>query len=160
MAGETGHHHSQHEVKPRCSLRNIDQAAGREVARTVLSRGFLTSRWIFANAQPSLQSDVMLSTIRGLAKFIHLAKEELNKPVDYFRNVTHRVILATDSLNLRLDAALRDREENINLHYVVSNVRRPRTSQLPKTKGANTKEPVNITSPCWLQRVCLVLITS
>lgn len=100
----------------RQALGVIEQQAGREVARTALS--LLPDEPVdFDTARPSLQSDVMLSTIRGLANN-PLNKDMLQRRRELLEGVTHRVILGDEFVRV-LTVPLRDAAGTIKLHYLL-----------------------------------------
>jgi GWxTD domain-containing protein len=99
----------------------IDKSAGREVSRTTLT--LLPDEPIDINtAESSLQSDVMLSTIKGLANNPH-NKEMLRQRRALLEDVTHRVILSDEFLDV-LTVTLRDPAGSTNLHYL-ARLKRP-----------------------------------
>ncbi len=103
------------------SLKVIDQEAGREVARTVLS--LLPDEPVdLQTATTSLQSDLLLSNIRNLANH-PLSKADLDRRRQILESVTSRLILGGEFLNV-LAVPLRDSNGNTNLHYVLR-VKRP-----------------------------------
>ncbi len=98
------------------SWKVIDQAAGREVARTTLS--LIPDEPVdMETATSSLQSDVMLSRLRNLAND-PLTKESLERRRVILESVTHRVIFGGEFLNVAT-VPLRDPDGNLNLHYVL-----------------------------------------
>ena len=98
------------------SLKVIDQQAGREVARTALS--LLPDEPVdLDTAQSSLQSDVMLGTIRNLANN-PLNKDILQRHRELLEGVTHRVILGDEFVRV-LTVPLRDADGTIKLHYLL-----------------------------------------
>ncbi len=98
------------------SLKVIDQSLGREVARTVLS--LLPDEPVdLQGATSSLQSDVMLATIRNLANN-PLNKDLLNERRRILEQVSHRIIVGGDYLDV-LTVPLRDRTGAWNLHYAL-----------------------------------------
>jgi GWxTD domain-containing protein len=98
------------------SLTVIDKNLGREVARTVLS--LLPDEPVdVQGATSSLQSDVMLATIRNLANH-PLNKDLLNERRRVLEEVTHRIVLGGDYLDV-LTVPLRDRDGAWNLHFAL-----------------------------------------
>src|SRR5438128_4349158 len=98
------------------AVREIDRILGREVALTTLSLipGEPVS---LGDAVSSLQSDVMLNTIKNLAN--HPATiDALNLRRSLNESVTHRVVMSGELLNV-LTLPLRDAQGNIRLHYVL-----------------------------------------
>lgn len=94
----------------------IDQAEGREVSRTILS--LIPDEPVdIDNATTSLQSDVMLATIRGLANN-PFTKKMLEERRQLLEAVSHRVILGSEFLDV-LTTPLMDRQGEISLHYVL-----------------------------------------
>jgi GWxTD domain-containing protein len=97
------------------SLQAIDRALGREVARTTLS--LLPDAPVdLQNATPTLESDVLLGTIKNLANH-PLTKDELNLR-RATESVTHRILLGDEFLDV-ITAPLRDAAGNVNLHYLL-----------------------------------------
>lgn len=98
------------------AFRVIDRSAGREVARTTLS--LLPDEPVdIQNATSSLQSDILLSTIRNFANH-PLMKEELNQRRQLLEAVSHRVILGGEFLHV-LTVPLRSSDGTANLHYLL-----------------------------------------
>ncbi len=96
--------------------KSIDRSAGREVARTVLS--LLPDEPVdYREARSSLQSDVMLAKIRGLADH-PLSKAQILQKRALLESVTHRLVLSGEYLNV-LTVPLRDNAGNMNLHYLL-----------------------------------------
>src|SRR3989454_4175177 len=98
------------------AVKEIDRILGREVALTTLSLipGEPVS---LGDAVSSLQSDVMLNTIKNLAN--HPATiDALNLRRSLNESVTHRVVMSGELLNV-LTLPLRDAQGNIRLHYVL-----------------------------------------
>ncbi|HWR35605.1 MAG TPA: GWxTD domain-containing protein [Clostridia bacterium] len=94
----------------------IDQDAGREVARTTLS--LLPDEPVdIDTAVSSLQSDMLLSNIKGLPN-LPLEKEMLNRRREVLESVTHRVILGPEFLNA-MAVPLRGEDGNVDVHYVL-----------------------------------------
>jgi GWxTD domain-containing protein len=98
------------------SLKVIQEQAGNEVARTALS--LLPDEPVdMEGARPSLQSDVMLATIRDLPNR-PITKQEIARRRELLENVSHRVILGGEFLD-GLTVPLRDASGNTVLHYVL-----------------------------------------
>jgi GWxTD domain-containing protein len=98
------------------ALKIIAQDAGKDVARETLS--LLTDEPVdFNGGTISLQSDVMLATIRNLANN-PLSKAELANRRRLLEDVTHRIVLGEEFLDV-VTVALRDATGNTNLHYLL-----------------------------------------
>jgi GWxTD domain-containing protein len=98
------------------SLKVIQEQAGDEVARTALS--LLPDEPVdLESARPSLQSDVMLATIRDLPNR-PITKQEIARRRELLETVSHRVILGGEFLD-GLTVPLRDTAGNTVLHYVL-----------------------------------------
>ena len=98
------------------ALRILSQDAGRDVARQTLS--LLPDEPVDMNTgEVSLQSDVMLNTIRNLANN-PIAKAELQNRRHLLEDVSHRLILGSEFLDV-VTVPLRDAAGNPNLHYVL-----------------------------------------
>jgi GWxTD domain-containing protein len=98
------------------SLKVIQQQAGDEVARTVLS--LIPDEPVdFSTARASLQSDVMLATIHDLANH-PLTKKDIARRRELLETVSHRVILGPEFLDA-LMVPLRDSSGNTVVHYVL-----------------------------------------
>jgi GWxTD domain-containing protein len=98
------------------SIQVIDRQAGREVARTVLS--LLPDEPVDLNTgQASLISDVLLSTIRGLADNA-MNKDMLRRRREMLEGVTHRIVLGEEFVKLQT-LPLRDANGNTALHYLL-----------------------------------------
>lgn len=98
------------------ALRILSQDAGRDVARVTLS--LLPDEPVDINTgEVSLQSDVMLNTIRNLANN-PISKSEMLSRRRLLEDVTHRLILGSDYLDV-VTVPLRDSAGNTNLHYVL-----------------------------------------
>jgi GWxTD domain-containing protein len=124
------------------SLKVIDEQAGREVARTALS--LLPDEPVdLDTARSSLQSDVMLGTIRNLANH-HLTKERLAQRRALLESVTHRVILGGEFLNV-LTVPLRNAEGEINLHYVLA-LQRPEDFTVGQAKDGRYYYALDVTA--------------
>jgi GWxTD domain-containing protein len=94
----------------------IDKEAGREVSRTILS--LIPDEPVDINtADSTLGSDVMLSTIKGLANN-PFTKDMLNERRRLLEDVTHRVILGDEFLDV-LFVPLRDSAGNSNVHFLL-----------------------------------------
>jgi GWxTD domain-containing protein len=110
----------------------ISQDAGRDVARVTLS--LIPDEPVdFNSGTISLQSDVMLNTIRNLANN-PLYKEEIQHRRRLLEDVTHRLIMGDEFLDV-LTVPLRDHDGNFNLHYVLR-LRKPEDFTVAEsTKG-------------------------
>jgi GWxTD domain-containing protein len=98
------------------ALNILSQDAGRDVARVTLS--LLPDEPVdFTSGTVSLSSDVMLSTIRNLPNN-PIFKEELETRRSLLEDVTHRVVLGEEYLDIAT-VPLRDSAGNTNLHYVL-----------------------------------------
>lgn len=98
------------------ALPMIVDSLGREVARTTLS--LLPDEPVdLQNPQVSLQSDVMLSTIKSLANN-PFTKEELRNRRRMLEAVSHRIILGDEFADFS-SASLRDPSGGFSLHYLV-----------------------------------------
>jgi GWxTD domain-containing protein len=98
------------------ALNILSRDAGRDVARVTVS--LLPDEPVdFASGTVSLQSDVMLSTIRNLPNN-PIFKEELATRRSLLEDVTHRVVLGEEYLDIAT-VPLRDSAGNTNLHYVL-----------------------------------------
>jgi GWxTD domain-containing protein len=98
------------------ALKILSQDAGRDVARVTLS--LLPDEPVdFQSGTVSLQSDVMLSTVRNLANSPVVLSELAHKR-QLLEDVSHRVVLGDDYLDV-VTVALRDVSGNTNLHYVL-----------------------------------------
>ena len=98
------------------ALKILSQDAGRDVARVTLS--LLPDEPVdFQTGTVSLQSDVMLSTIRNLANSPVVLSELAHKR-QLLEDVSHRVVLGDDYLDVAT-VPLRDVSGNTNLHYVL-----------------------------------------
>src|SRR5581483_8995367 len=80
------------------SWKIIDHDAGREVSRTTLSL-LPTEPVDYDTATSSMASDMMLNNIRGLANH-PLNKEMLRQRRTLLENVSHRVILGSEYLDV------------------------------------------------------------
>jgi GWxTD domain-containing protein len=98
------------------ALQVIDRILGREVALTTLSLipGEPVS---IKDGQTSLQSDVMLATIKNLANN-PFTIDELTLRRELSESVTHRVVMPGELLNV-LTVPLRDAQGNVRLHYAL-----------------------------------------
>jgi GWxTD domain-containing protein len=104
------------ENNDRGALNIIDRAAGREVARTVLS--LIPDEPVdFQNARASLQSDIMLGRIRNLAND-PVTKTALDRRRQMLDRVTTKVIFDEDYATL-LAVPLRDSTGRTNVHYLL-----------------------------------------
>jgi len=98
------------------ALNILSQDAGRDVARVTLS--LLPDEPVdFQSGTVSLQSDVMLATIRNLANN-PISQSELAARRQLLEEVSHRVVLGEEYLDV-LTVPLRDIAGNSNLHYVL-----------------------------------------
>ncbi len=98
------------------ALKILIQDAGKDVARETLS--LLPDEPVdFQNGQISLQSDVMIGTIKDLANN-PLSQQALELHRRFLEDVTHRIVLGQDFLDV-LTVPLRDATGNMNLHYVL-----------------------------------------
>jgi GWxTD domain-containing protein len=98
------------------AFHEIDRTLGREVARTTLS--LIPGEPVdIDRATSSLSSDLMLSVLKNLANN-PLTKEQIARNRDLLANVSHRLVLGGDYLDL-VTATLRDREGAPNLHFAV-----------------------------------------
>lgn len=98
------------------ALKVIQDAAGREVARTSLS--LLPDEPVdWRSATATLQSDILLSTIRNLANH-PLAKAELDQRRELLRSVTARLIFEGQGLDV-LAVPLRDSQGLTRCHYLL-----------------------------------------
>lgn len=103
------------------AFRIIDQAAGREVSRTTLS--LIPNEPVdLDTATASMQSDLMLANIRGLAN-TPMNKDLLNERRRLLEAVSHRIILGQEFTEFGA-VPLRDSDGLTNVHYVVR-VKRP-----------------------------------
>ena len=94
----------------------IDESLGREVARTTLS--LIPNEPVDINgASSSLSSDLMLSVIKTLANH-PLTKEQLRRNRDLLTNVSHRMVLNGEYLDV-LTAVLRDGMGEPSVHYLL-----------------------------------------
>lgn len=97
------------------ALKILSQDAGRDVARVTLS--LVPDEPVdFNSGEISLQSDVMLNTIRNLANN-PISKSDMLKRRRLLEDVSHRLILGSDYLDV-VTMPLRDAAGNSNLHYV------------------------------------------
>ena len=98
------------------AVQKIDHMLGREVALTTLS--LIPGEPVNINdADSSLQSDVMLNTIKNLANH-PFTIDALNLRRSLNESVTHRVVMAGELLNV-LTVPLRDPQGDIRLHYAM-----------------------------------------
>jgi GWxTD domain-containing protein len=98
------------------AVQKIDHMLGREVALTTLS--LIPGEPVNINdAESSLQSDVMLNTIKNLANH-PFTIDALNLRRSLSESVTHRVVMAGELLNV-LTVPLRDPQGDIRLHYAM-----------------------------------------
>jgi len=98
------------------AVQQIDRILGREVAHTTLT--LLPSEPVNMNdAESTLQSDLMLGTIKDLANHPYTV-EALRLRRALTEEVTHRVLLSGELLNV-LCVPLRDARGNVRLHYAL-----------------------------------------
>lgn len=98
------------------ALTILSRDAGKDVARVTLS--LLPDEPVdFNGGTVSLQSDVMLSTIRNLPNN-PIFREDLATRRNLLADVTHRVVLGEEYLDIAT-VPLRDSAGNTNLHYVL-----------------------------------------
>jgi len=98
------------------ALHILTQDAGRDVARETLS--LLPNEPVdWDTGQVSLQSDVMLATIKNLANN-PISQEQLKLRQRLLEDVNHRIVLGDEFLDV-LTVPLRDSVGNMNLHYVL-----------------------------------------
>ncbi len=98
------------------ALQILTHDAGRDVARQTLS--LLPDEpvdWQYGTV--SLQSDVMLNTIRNLPNN-PLSQQALEMHRHLMEDVSHRIVLGNEFLDV-LTVPLRDSTGNMNLHYVL-----------------------------------------
>ncbi len=98
------------------ALSILSSDAGKDVARETLS--LLPDEPVdFTSGSVSLQSDVLLGTIKNLANN-PIYKDEIAMRRSLLEEVTHRIVMDEEFLDL-LTVALRDSAGNTNLHYLV-----------------------------------------
>jgi GWxTD domain-containing protein len=98
------------------ALKILSDDAGSDVARETLS--LLTDEPVdMQTGSVSLQSDVMLGTIRNLANN-PISKAELESHRQALEDVSHRIILGKEFLDV-ITVPLRDSVGNTNLHFVL-----------------------------------------
>jgi GWxTD domain-containing protein len=98
------------------AVQQIDRILGREVALTTLS--LIPGEPVNINtAESTLQSDLMLGTIKDLANN-PFSLEELRTRRALVEEVSHRVVLPNELLNA-LCVPLRDGSGNVRLHYAL-----------------------------------------
>ena len=98
------------------SLKIIAQDAGKDVARETLS--LLPDEPVdFNGGTVSLQSDVMLATIRNLANN-PISQRQLAYRRQILEDVSHRIVLGNEFLDVAT-VPLRDANGNTNLHYLL-----------------------------------------
>lgn len=96
--------------------RTIDHDLGREVARITLS--LIPDEPVDTeNATSSLQSDVMLGTIKGL-KDNPFTKAQLEQRRRLLEDVTHSIVLSDEFMYVQT-VALHDERGNTNVHYLL-----------------------------------------
>ncbi len=94
----------------------IQKTAGAEVAHVSLS--LIPSEPVdLDNAQPSMQSDLLINKILQLPN-LPLSKEQIRHKREMLEAVSHRIILPGEYLS-SLAVPLRDASGNVNLHYVL-----------------------------------------
>ena len=109
------------------ALQAIEQDGGRELARVSLS--LLPDEPVdWQGGTVSLQSDVMLATIRNLANNPFTKEEIANRRL--LEEVSHRIIVGQEYLDV-LTETLHDTEGRPNLHYVLR-LKRPDDLALAK----------------------------
>ncbi|HEY6937968.1 MAG TPA: GWxTD domain-containing protein [Terriglobales bacterium] len=112
------------------ALQAIEQDGGRELARVSLS--LLPDEPVdWQGGTISLQSDVMLATIRNLANNPFTKEEIANRRL--LEEVTHRIIVGQEYLDV-LTETLHDIEGKPNLHYVLR-LKRPDDLSLAKSES-------------------------
>ncbi len=110
------------------ALQAIEQDGGRELARVSLS--LLPDEPVdWQGGTVSLQSDVMLATIRNLANNPFTKDEIANRRL--LEEVSHRIIVGQEYLDV-LTETLHDSEGKANLHYVLR-LKRPDDLSLAKS---------------------------
>jgi len=124
------------------SLRVIQEAAGREVARISLS--LIPNEPVdLESATASLQSDLLVSAIRNLANH-PLNKNDLDRRRALMERVTHRLIVEGEILKV-LTVPLRGPDGNINLHYVLR-LSKPEDFTLGQSDGGRYYYSVAVTA--------------
>ena len=112
------------------ALQAIEQDGGRELARVSLS--LLPDEPVdWQGGTISLQSDVMLATIRNLANNPFTKEEIANRRL--LEEVTHRIVVGQEYLDV-LTETLHDIEGRPNLHYVLR-LKRPDDLSLAKSES-------------------------
>ena len=112
------------------SWQEIDHDAGREVSRTTLS--LIPDEPVdYQTATSSMASDMMLNNIRGLANH-PLNKEMLKQRRTLLENVSHRVILGSEYLDV-LTVPLVDESGDTNVHYLLR-LKKPEDFSLAESK--------------------------
>ena len=98
------------------SVQQIDRILGREVALTTLS--LIPGEPVNVNdAESSLQSDLLLGTIKDLANH-PFTLDQLRLRRGLNESITHRVVLANDLLSV-VTVPLRDPGGKVRLHYAL-----------------------------------------
>lgn len=111
------------------ALKILTEEAGREVARVSLS--LLPDEPVdFDEGMVSLQSDVMLATIRNFANNPYV-KDEIAKRRRLLEEVTHRVVLGNEYLDSTV-VPLRDALGETRLHYALR-LKRPEDFSMGKS---------------------------
>jgi len=101
---------------PQSALHLIQDSVGPEVARVSLS--LLPDEPVdFTTARPSMQSDIVLATIRGLANH-PLTKQELNQRRAMMADVSSRIVLKGHNLDITT-LPVRDSHGRTRLDYAV-----------------------------------------
>jgi len=101
---------------PGSALHLIEDSVGSEVARVSLS--LLPDEPVdFTSARPSLQSDILLATIRGLANH-PLTKQQLNQRRAIMADVTSRIVLRGHNLDITT-LPVRDSRGLTRLDYAI-----------------------------------------
>lgn len=114
----------------RAAFQRIDDALGREVARTTLS--LVPNEPVdIVNATSSLESDLMLSTLKTLANH-PLTKQMIERNRARLADVSHRIVLEGDYLDV-LTSTLRNSDGETDLHYVLR-FRKPQDFTVTKSE--------------------------
>jgi GWxTD domain-containing protein len=113
------------------ALQTIAQDAGKDVARETLS--LMTDEPVdFSGGTVSLQSDVMLATIRNLANN-PISQQDLANRRHILEDVSHRIVLGNEYLDV-VTVPLRNVEGNTNLHYVLR-LKKPEDFSVAQSPG-------------------------
>ncbi len=124
------------------ALRIIDKEAGREVARTTLS--LLPDEPVdMQTATSSLQSDLLVATIRNLANH-PLSKASLEYGRRMLESVTSRLIVGGETLQA-LAVPLRDPDGTTRLHYALR-LQRPEDFALAQTDDGRYYYSIAVTA--------------